>query len=127
MSKTVKVDNLAEAILQELSEYEQEVTDGIKSEVQTVSKECVAEIKQKALVCTGKYKRGWKFKVIHESSEDIRIRIYNSAKPQITHLLENGHSKRNGGRVAGIPHIQPAEEDAEKKLMKKVKIIVRGK
>ena len=127
MSKKVKVDNLAEAILQELSEYEQEVTDGIKSEVQTVSKECVAEIKQKAPVLTGAYKKGWRAKKIYESKETIRCRVENPKEYRLTHLLEFGHSKRNGGRVAGIPHIQPAEEDAEKKLMKKVKIIVRGK
>ena len=126
MSKKVKVDNLAEAIMRELSEYDQEVTDGIKRDVQVVSKECVAEIKQKAPVLTGDYKKGWKTKKVYESKETIRCRVENPKEYRLTHLLEFGHSKRNGGRVAGIPHIKPAEEDAEKKLMKKVEIIVRG-
>ncbi len=122
----IRADALAAAIMQELSEYSQEVTDQLKEEVLAAAEECVEEIKMKAPVCTGKYKRGWKFKVVYESNEDIRILIYNSAKPQITHLLENGYAKRSGGRVTGTPHIRPAEENAEERLLKKVKVIVKG-
>lgn len=122
----VKVNDLADAIIQELSEYDQEITEQLKEEVLEVAEECVKEIKLKAPVCTGKYKRGWKFKVVYESKEDIRILIYNSAKPQITHLLENGYAKQSGGRVSGTPHIRPAEKNAEERLTKKVKVIVQG-
>lgn len=121
----IRADALAAAIMQELSEYSQEVTDQLKEEVLAAAEGCVEEIKMKAPVCTGKYKRGWKFKVVYESNEDIRILIYNSAKPQITHLLENGYAKRTGGRVSGTPHIRPAEENAEERLLKKVKVIVK--
>lgn len=124
--KKVRPEDLAVEIMAELSQYSQEVTDAIKEEVKQAAEECVREIKAKSPVKTGKYKRGWRYKVVFENNEDIRIRVYNSAKPSLTHLLEFGHASRNGGRVEGIPHIRPAEQNAAKKLENKAKAVVRG-
>lgn len=123
---TIKIDDLAKAITEELSAYNQEVTDGMKRDVKEVAKECAAEIKLKSPTDTGKYRRGWRQKVMYESKDDIRVYVYNYSAPQLTHLLEYGHAKVNGGRVDGTPHIRPAEENVEKKLMQKVKVVVKG-
>lgn len=121
----IRPDELAIAITAELSAYEQEVTDQIKEDVKQVAAECVKEIKAKAPRKTGKYRRGWKSKVAFESPTDIRVEVYNSTKPQLTHLLEFGHAKVNGGRVEGFPHIYPAEQAARKKLESKAKVAVQ--
>lgn len=124
MSK-VSIDNLALAITKELNQYNQEVTDELKKEVKAVAKECKDEIKEKSPKKTGDYKKGWTVKTAYESNQDIRCLVTNTKKPQITHLLENGHAKVNGGRVDGIPHIAPAEENAAKKLEERVKVKLR--
>lgn len=121
----VKIDGLADAIIKELSEYNQEVTDGVKQEVKSVANECKTEIQQNSPKLTGSYRKGWREKTMYESADDIRISIYNKTDYQLTHLLENGHAKVNGGRVEGKPHIGPAEQHAEEKLLKKVKVVVR--
>lgn len=121
----VKIDGLADAIIKELSEYNQEVTDGVKQEVKSVANECKTEIQQNSPKLTGSYRKGWREKTMYESADDIRISIYNKTDYQLTHLLENGHAKVNGGRVEGKPHIGPAERHAEEKLLKKVKVVVR--
>lgn len=64
--------------------------------------------------------------MVYENREDVRVVVRNKTDYQLTHLLENGHAKVNGGRVEGKPHIGPAEQNAEKKLMQKVKVVVRG-
>lgn len=127
MSKSkVDIDDLASVVAEELAKYSQEVTDGMKKEIKKVSRECKQEIQQNSPVLTGSYKDGWRTKVDFESREDIRVVVHNKTDYQLTHLLENGHAKATGGRVEGIPHIGPAEQNAEKKLLEKVKVVVRG-
>lgn len=126
MMAGIRVEDLASAIEEELSAYSQEVTDGLKKEVKQVAKECKEEIQQNSPVLTGSYKKGWTSQVAYENQEDIRVEVRNKTDYQLTHLLENGHAKVTGGRVEGHPHIAPAEQNAEKKLLKKVKVVVRG-
>lgn len=127
MAKGIHIDKLSTSIETELGKYSQEVADQIKQDVQDVAKECVAEIKQKSPKRTGKYRRGWRAEVVYESNEDIRVIVRNKTAWQLTHLLEFGHAKVNGGRVEGIPHIGPAEQRAKKILIEKVKVAVRRK
>ena len=121
----VKVEDLTVAIVSELDGYCQDVTDDLKRKVRNVAKETVQAIKSAAPRDTGEYATGWTAKVAYESDENIRIQVYNRKKPQLTHLLEHGHAKASGGRVDGKPHIGPAEQNAEKKLLKRVKVVVR--
>lgn len=126
MARKIPLQQLEVEIVKELSQYSQEVADGIKKKVNEVADKMVKRLKQTSPKDTGKYAKGWKKKVEFENNEDIRVRVYNSTKPQLTHLLENGHAKQNGGRVNGKPHIGPAEQEAEKKLTNGIKVVVRG-
>lgn len=126
MARKIPLQELEIAIDRELSAYSQEVTESIKKEIKEVAKETVETLKSTSPRNTGEYARGWGYKVEFESEEDIRVRIKNNKKPQLTHLLEYGHAKTNGGRVEGKPHIRPAEQQAEKKLENAVKVVVRG-
>ena len=46
--------------------------------------------------------------------------MYNDEKYQISHLLENGYQSKNGGRVPGRPHIDPASQEAAQSLTAKI-------
>lgn len=123
MSK-IKVDDLFAAISQELEDYASSITDGVKKDVDEVGKECLKQVKAASPVLYGDYKKGWRKKKTFETDRMLGITIYNQTNYQLTHLLENGHALRNGGRFEGKPHIRPAEEAAAESLGRKIEITV---
>lgn len=127
MARKIPLSELEVEIVKELKAYSDEVAEGIKKAVNDVAKETVRTLKTTSPRSPrgGKYARGWTFKVEFESPEDIRVRISNRTKPQLTHLLENGHAKVNGDRVDGKPHIRPAEQAAADKLVGAVKVVIK--
>lgn len=66
-------------------------------------------------------------KIVYESEDDIRVRIFNGKKPQLVHLLEYGHAKGRGTSAAEPKsHVRPVEQEIIQKLGQKVKVIVKG-
>lgn len=124
---SINVEDLADAITQELENYRQTVTDEMKKDVKTVAKECKQEIQAKSPILTGDYKKGWRVKKVFESENDIRVVVENKTDYRLTHLLEHGHDVKNKeGKVIGHapahPHIGPASQNASRKLKKKLKV-----
>jgi len=115
-----QVEDLAASIMDALVAYTDEVAEEVKQACKDVSKEMTDNIKRDSPVKTGDYKKGWKAKIAFEDKNNIRITTYNAKKSSITHLLEFGHAKVNGGRVEGKPHIRPNEEKAKTELVKRI-------
>ena len=116
----MNINNLAKAISTELEQYSQEIANNLKKDTEIIAKECADELKvlsPKSKKGGSKtYAKGWTFKKAYESNAGIRYRVFNKNKPQITHLLEYGHAKMNGGRVEAKPHIKQAETKAKENL-----------
>ena len=51
--------------------------------------------------------------------------IYNRTRWFLIHLLEDGHQKATGGRVEETPHVEPAEQQAEKELVDEITNVLR--
>lgn len=117
---TVTVDHLAEAVMKGLTEYADASTELVKQSVQQVSKEVKKEISENAPKRTGAYKKSWANKKIKETSNSLTMTVHSKNRYQIAHLLEHGHAKRGGGRVAARPHIAPAEENGVTSLQEKI-------
>jgi hypothetical protein len=115
MGKTIKPEELADEVMKGLEEYKNLSTDAMKESVEKVAKDVKKNIQANAPVKTGKYKKSWKVKKTEENNERLVCTVY-AGRYQLTHLLENGHAKRGGGRVAAIPHIHPAEQEGIKEL-----------
>ena len=104
-----------------LEEYREMTDEVVQTAVDTVSKETRKIVQAGSPVQTGGYQKGWAVKKTSAKAGQVSITVYNRKKPGLTHLLEKGHAKRGGGRVAGQPHIAPAEQYAVSELENKIK------
>ena len=116
----ISVDAMADAIMEGLLEYADLASDTVKEAVTESAKTVKKEIQAGAPSRTGKYKKSWTAKKTKESSNGLVITVHSKDRYQIAHLLEHGHAKRGGGRVAAIPHIAPAEAKGEEELMERI-------
>ena len=121
MAKKITVDRLSDEIMDALEEYKEMTDEVVQTAVDTVSKETRKIVQAGSPVQTGGYQKGWAVKKTSAKAGQVSITVYNRNKPGLTHLLEKGHAKRGGGRVAGQPHIAPAEEYAVGELENKIK------
>ena len=116
MGDKCTIDNLAKTIMEGLQEYADVASEDVKTAVRKAGKNVKAEISANAPKRTGAYAKSWAVKTEKETAHSLEVVVHSKNRYQIAHLLEHGHAKRGGGRVAGIPHIAPAEEKAVKQL-----------
>ncbi len=108
----IKIDQLADEITKGLKEYADLATDDMKKSVRKAGNAVRKEIAQTAPKDTGTYAKSWSVKKTKETSNSLEVTVHSKNRYQLAHLLEHGHAKRGGGRVAARPHIAKAEENA---------------
>ena len=109
-----------------LLEYGDAVNDVIRDVLPDVAKETVEMLKATSPSKTGKYAKGWAVENWKNSKNYTGVTIYNKTRGYLTHLLEFGHAKQNGGRAKASPHIGAANEFAQNKLIEQVSEKIRG-
>ena len=115
------IEGLSDAIVKALAEYTDEVEKGLEVEKKTVAEKAVQVLEATSPKgATGDYAKGWTTSNINGKQV-----VHNKTDYQLTHLLEYGHAKRNGGRVAGKPHIRPVEEKAVNDFIDGVKKVIQ--
>lgn len=126
MNRTVSIDEMDSAIMEELEKYAELASDDLKAAVKETAASVRKDIQAGAPVDTGKYKKSWSVKNVHEDSESIDLVVHSRNRYQLAHLLEHGHAKRGGGRVAAKPHIAAAEQRGNEKLVTTIEQKLKG-
>ena len=116
MGKKVSINGLADAVMEELTEYNKLAEDTMKKAVTKAGQTVRKEIQAGAPIKSGKYAKSWRTKKTKETSRALEVTVYSPSRYMLAHLLEHGHAKRGGGRTRAFPHIAPAEEAGEKQL-----------
>ena len=125
-NRRVSVDGLADAVMESLREYAALATDDMKKAVREAGKTVKKEISATAPRDTGAYAKSWVIKSVKETSDSLEVVVHSRKRYRLTHLLEHGHAKRGGGRVAGRPHIAPAEQKGIEQLEREIERSLRN-
>ena len=111
MSRKISIEEMADAIMEDLQEYADTAVVDVKAAVRKSANTVKKQIGEKAPVGkTGRYSKSWRVKTTEENSQKLVQTVYSPKRYMLAHLLEKGHAKRNGGRTRAIPHIAPAEQ-----------------
>lgn len=120
----INIEGISNEFAKILSEYTDEVEEGMLQAREKIAKNTVKRLKTtspKKKSNGGRYAKGWRVAEVKG-----KIIIHNKTDYQLTHLLEHGHAKVNGGRVAAIVHIKPAEELAIKEYIEETERMIKG-
>ena len=125
MSTRVDIEHMASAITDALEEYRELAVADVKDAIKATGKAVKKEVERTAPKDTGAYAKSWTVKTTSENNASLTQTVYSKTKYQLTHLLEYGHAKRGGGRVAARPHLADAEEKGgqflEEELQRRLK------
>lgn len=126
MGKKISISQLSAAVMEAVREYADTATEEVKQAVTETGDTVRDEIRQNAPKNTGNYARSWTVKKTKETSQSLTVTVHSKDHYQLAHLLEFGHAKRGGGRVAAQPHIAQAEEHGIEQLEKKLRKALEG-
>lgn len=110
MAKTIKPQDLAQAIEQELTTYHRSALEKVNAAGEEAVKALVKKTKATAPKKSGAFRKAITHKVTENRATGDKRFIWGAKAPQhrLTHLLVHGHEKADGGRVKGDPFLKNA-------------------
>ena len=120
----MKTDEVGKAVEGLIGSYAAGTFRATQKAIDDVSVEVMREIQGHVTFRkrTGNYVRNFAIKKDTDNLGYARARWYVKAPYyRLTHLLENGHSTRNGGRTRAFPHITYGEQLAQTRLPELIK------
>ena len=122
-NRKIQPAQFASAITKELNQYDAKVAKAVEQAVSETVEEATAEMKGAGSFKGRKYRASWKGEVKKRSAYVDGV-VFNAKHYQLTHLLEFGHAKQNGGRTREFPHIAPVNEKVPDIFDRKLRAII---
>lgn len=120
MSITIQPNEFYDTINKLLDEYGDDVAEAAAKTARKVALEGKKKVKAGGQGNWTNYNPSWSMKT--ESDRlTFSAKIYNKKHYRLTHLLEFGHAKVNGGRTRAFPHIKPVNDWVQKEYERKLK------
>ena len=132
MAKRTSIEQIIKAISNELKIYSTSVTEGMKKVNDECMKEFVSDTKQEAprsnTKRSGTFAKNITSKTTLETpNKKVNTWYVKNPEYRLTHLIKNGHAKRNGGRTKSQDFITPNYNKLEKNFEEGIKeVISRG-
>lgn len=118
---SIRPEELEKAISNYLNTYAEDIEDDVVECTDQITKQAKQELVNRSPRGKGNrstpYYKGWTIKLQKKGKGKYTKVIWNKTNYQLTHLLEFGHTTRNGGRTQPIEHIRPVEEEYKVKFV----------
>lgn len=122
-NRKVDLTGFEQAMVEIMNDYKDKAREVCAEVLPKVGQDTVEELQSTSPKRTGAYSKGWAYKMDtkNKKKDKTQMTVYNKDHYRLTHLLEKGHAKLNGGRTKAQPHIAPAAEKAEQEALKMIK------
>ena len=108
-----------------LDDFETDCYQAVYLAIKETAEEVVQMLKSAGDFRGNKYRKSWKAEVtqrrLYTTADVHNVKYY-----RLTHLLEFGHAKQNGGRVRAFPHIEPINEKTGEMFEDKLTQMIGG-
>lgn len=122
---TIKPAELQSAVMEMLDEYGDEVIEANETAIRDVAKQATRELKKSGTFGgSGKYRSGIGNEIT-KTRISVEAVIGAKKNPGLTHLLEFGHAKQNGGRTKAFNFVAPVNDAIEDKYMEKMEELLK--
>lgn len=108
-----------------LDEFETDCYQAVYLAIKETAEEVVQMLKSAGDFRGNKYRKSWKAEVTQRRLYTTAV-VHNVKYYRLTHLLEFGHAKQNGGRVRAFPHIEPINEKTAEMFEDKLTQLIGG-
>ena len=127
--KLVNIDQLNEAIINSLEDYNREVIDGVKKVTKQAMNQLVKDSKATAPV--GKRSKHYRDNITSKTLEESdfglsKLWYVKGSDYRLTHLLNNGHALRDGGRYPGTNFLGKAVDKVVPDFMKELEEVLKN-
>lgn len=127
-NQLIQISELNEAITGVLKEYNAEVVSGLKSTTNQAMKELVQISKDTAPVGNRSkhYRDSITSKTLSENDSGItKLWYVKGSDYRLTHLLNNGHALRDGGRYPGTNFLGKAVDSVVEQYLQKIEEVLK--
>lgn len=122
---TIKPADFQSAVMEMLDEYGDEVIEANETAIRNVAKKATKELKKSGdYGGSGKYRKGIGNEIT-KTRISVEAVIGAKKNPGLTHLLEFGHAKQNGGRTKGFNFVAPVNDSIEGKYMEEMEELLK--
>lgn len=108
-----------------LDDFETDCYQAVYLSIKETAEEVVQMLKTAGDFRGNKYRKSWKAEVTQRRLYTSAV-VHNVKHYRLTHLLEFGHAKQNGGRVRAFPHIEPINEKTAEMFEDKLTQLIGG-
>lgn len=119
-------NDITRQLLEAMAQYTDEVKEEVDQIIKDVAKEAKSDVRSGAPVRTGAYRKSWAVSFDKKKSGNAGFTVYAKAPNyRLTHLLEDGHKTKSGGKTKAQPHIRQVQEWADKEALRRIEEAIK--